>query len=143
MRPLLTLFVPVVIGACHSSPVVQAGSTAEVSQATSLAGKWRASNSGLAVDVTIDQHGDSLAGSGTYTIATNASIGCGGETIPASGPVTLSGKLNGSSFEGRMSFAGTWTPPYLGTFIAPDSLNGHFMSVDRGGCPLVLLRRNR
>ena len=69
-------------------------------------------------------------------------MGCGGETIPASGPVTLSGKLNGSSFEGRMSFAGTWTPPYLGTFIAPDSLNGHFMSVDRGGCPLILLRKH-
>jgi len=92
--------------------------------------------------MTIDQHADSLTGSGTYTRADSATIGCGGETIPASGPVTLSGKLNGSSFEGRMSFAGTWTPPYVGTFIAPDSLNGHFMSVDRGGCPLILLRKH-
>jgi len=131
------------MSACHSSPVTQTESSANVSQAGSLAGKWRASNSGLAVDVTIEQHGDSLAGSGTYTRANNATIGCGGETIPASGPLTLSGKLNGKSFEGRMSFAGTWTPPYLGTFVAPDSLNAHFMSIDRGGCPFVLLRQNR
>ena len=141
MRPLLTLFVPALISACHSPPVAQPGSTADVSQGASLAGKWRASNSGLTVDMTIDQHGDSLAGSGTYTVASNASMGCGGETIPASGPATLSGKLDGSSFAGRMSFAGTWTPPYLGTFIAPDSLNGHFMSIDRGGCPLILVRK--
>ena len=142
MRPLLTLFVPALISACHSSPVAQTGSAADVSQAAALAGKWHASNSGLAVDMTIDQRGDSLAGSGTYTLATNASLGCGGETIPPSGAVTLNGKLGGSSFAGRMSFAGTWTPPYLGTFIAPDSLNGHFMSVDRGGCPLILLRQH-
>jgi len=122
----LTLFVPALMSACQSS----------------LTGNWRASNSGLSIDMTIDQHGDSLAGSGTYTRADSATIGCGGETIPLSGPVTLSGKVNGNSFQGRMSFAGTWTPPYLGTFIAPDSLNGHFMSVDRGGCVLNLLRKH-
>jgi len=126
MRPLLTLFVPALMSACHSS----------------LTGNWRASNSGLAIDMTIDQHADSLSGSGTYTRTDSATIGCGGETIPASGPVTLSGKLSGSSFQGRMSFAGVWTPPYLGTFIAPDSLNGHFMSVDRGGCPLTLIKKH-
>jgi hypothetical protein len=126
MRALFTLSILALTSACHSS----------------LAGNWRASNSGLAIDMMIDQHADSLSGSGTYTRTDSATIGCGGETIPASGPVTLSGKLNGSSFEGRMSFAGAWTPPYLGTFIAPDSLNGHFMSVDRGGCPLILLRKH-
>ena len=126
MRALLTLSILALVSACHSS----------------LTGNWSASNSGLAIDMRIDQHADSLTGSGTYTLAESATIGCGGETIPASGPVTLSGKLNGSSFEGRMSFAGMWTPPYLGTFIAPDSLNGHFMSVDRGGCPLILLRKH-
>ena len=126
MRALLTLCILTLTTACHSS----------------LTGNWRASNSGLALDMTIDQHADSLTGSGTYTRADSATIGCGGETIPANGPVTLRGRLNGTSFEGRMSFAGTWTPPYLGTFIAPDSLNGHFMSVDRGGCPLILLRKH-
>lgn len=126
MRALLTLCTLALASGCHSS----------------LTGNWRASNSGLTIDMTIDQNADSLTGSGTYTRAESATIGCGGETIPASGPVTLSGKLNGISFEGRMSFAGTWTPPYLGTFIAPDSLNGHFMSVDRGGCPLILLRKH-
>jgi len=142
MRAFLTLSTVALLSACHSSPVAQSGSTADVSQAASLTGKWRASNSGLSVEIAIDQHGDSLVGSGAYTVASNASIGCGGETIPASGLVTLSGKLNGTSFGGRMSFASTWTPPYLGTFIAPDSLNGHFMSVDRGGCPFVLLRKH-
>jgi hypothetical protein len=142
MRPLLSLFVPALMSACHSSPVTQTASSADVSQAASLTGKWHASSSGLAIDMTIDQHGDSLVGSGTYTVVSNATMGCGGETIPASGPLTLSGKLNGSSFEGRMSFASTWTPPYLGTFFAPDSLNGHFMSVDRGGCTLILVRKH-
>src|SRR5204863_8169781 len=129
MNPMRTLFILSILAltsACHSS----------------LTGNWRASNSGLAIDMTNNQHADSLTGSGTYTRADSATIGCGGETIPPSGPVTLTGRLNGTSFEGRMSFAGTWTPPYLGTFIAPDSLNGHFMSVDRGGCPLILLRKH-
>jgi hypothetical protein len=41
-----------------------------------------------------------------------------------------------------MSFADTWNPPYIALLSSPDSLNGHFMSIDRGGCPLVLVRQH-
>ena len=44
MRALLTLCILTLTSACHSS----------------LSGNWRASNSGLAIDMTIDQHADSL-----------------------------------------------------------------------------------
>ncbi|MFN2603167.1 MAG: hypothetical protein ABR582_10475 [Gemmatimonadaceae bacterium] len=126
--------------ACRSAPVTQSDSTSNASEGGRLAGRWYASSSGLSVDLAIEQQADSVSGTGTYTLNSNSSLGCGGETIPRSGAATLNGKLSGTSFQGRMSFASTWTPPYLGTFVSPDSLVGHFMSVDRGGCPLVLTR---
>lgn len=143
MSMRITLLALTLLIACRSTPVSQSDSAANVSEGSILTGKWNASSPGLSVNIVLEQRGDSLTGTGTYSRASDASLGCGGETIPASGPVTLNGKLNGTAFVGRMSFASTWTPPYLGTFIAPDSINGHFMSVDRGGCPLVLLKQNR
>ncbi len=140
MRRLLTISLLTLFSGCRPAPVAQSDAKSAVSEAAPLTGRWHASNAGLTVDITLDQVGDSVKGTGSYSIAANSSIGCGGETLSASGPVMLSGKLTGNAFDGRMSFAGTWTPPYLGT-IRADSLNGHFMSIDRGGCPLVLLRQ--
>jgi hypothetical protein len=106
-----------------------------------LSGMWRGSNAGLSVTVTIQQSSDSVTGSGNFQLARNASFGCGGESLPTSGTVVLIGRLAAGEFQGRMNFADIWTPPYLGVVNAPDTLNGHFMSVDRGGCPLVLVRQ--
>jgi hypothetical protein len=56
--------------------------------------------------------------------------------------VTLSGKLAANDLQSRMTFADTWSPPYIGTRNVPDSIDGHFMSIDRGGCPLALVRQH-
>jgi hypothetical protein len=108
---------------------------------SALAGRWKGTNAGLTVALTIQQAADSLTGTGTYQAARDANIGCGGETLPASGSVTFGGELISGGFQGRMRFDDTWSPPYLGTLNGPDSLNGHFMSVDRGGCALTLVRQ--
>lgn len=106
-----------------------------------LSGTWRGSNAGLTVFLTLRQTGDSLSGTGNFQVERDSSIGCGGETLSAAGALTLSGQLVGREYQGRMNFADSWTPPYVGTLVPPDTLNGHFMSVDRGGCPLVLVRQ--
>jgi hypothetical protein len=119
-------------------------STARSSQprgSDGLSGNWRGSNGGLAVTIALHQSGDSVAGSGNFDVASNASLGCGGESLPPSGTVSMTGHLVSGQFQGRMSFADVWTPPYLGVVTSPDTLSGHFMSVDRGGCPLVLVRQ--
>jgi hypothetical protein len=110
--------------------------------AASVAGRWKGTNAGLTVSLTIRQIGDSVTGEGTFEVAPNASIGCGGETLPSSGAVTLSGKLAANDLQSRMTFADTWSPPYIGTRNVPDSIDGHFMSIDRGGCPLALVRQH-
>jgi hypothetical protein len=109
-------------------------------QSGSLSGRWHGTSQGLTLDVALTQTGDSVSGSGTFQAAPNSSMGCGGESLPSSGNVTVAGKSSGGQFQGRMTLADTWSPPYLGT-ISADSLVGHFMSVDRGGCPLVLVRQ--
>jgi hypothetical protein len=110
--------------------------------ASSLSGKWRGSSAGLSVSLSLEQTGDSVKGSGKYQVASGSSIGCGGETIPASGDVSLTGTIAGSEFQGHMSFGGVWIPPYLGSLKTPDSLDAHFMSVDRGACTLPLVRQH-
>ena len=106
-----------------------------------MSGSWRGSNAGLSVTIALQQFGDSITGSGNFQVASNASFGCGGESLPISGSVSLAGQLASGEFQGRMNFAGAWTPPYLGVVIYPDTLNGHFMSIDRGGCPFILVRQ--
>ena len=108
----------------------------------SFSGRWQGNTSGLTVSLVLQQAGDSITGSGTYQVAPGSSLGCGGETIPSSGNVTLNGKLTDGNFQGHMSFGDVWIPPYVGTLKAPDSVDGHFMSVDRGGCALTLGRQH-
>jgi hypothetical protein len=139
MRILMSCSILAVIVGCPKSRPSQAG--APSAALGRLSGSWRGSNGGLSVTIALRQSGDSVTGSGNFQVAQNASFGCGGESLPSSGSVRLTGQLASGEFQGRMSFADTWTPPYLGVVISPDTLNGHFMSVDRGGCPLVLVRQ--
>ncbi len=139
MRSRLLIALSLVLAAC---PAVSTTRDNAQSGNDSLAGTWRGYATGLSVLLTLQQAGDSVSGSGTFEVAQNASIGCGGETLPPSGTVTIGGKLQANQFQGRMTFANIWTPPYLGTRSRADSLVGHFMSVDRGGCPLVLVRQH-
>jgi hypothetical protein len=106
-----------------------------------LSGTWSGSNAGLSVTITLRQSGDSIAGSGNFQVSKSASFGCGGESLPPSGSVRIAGHLASGELEGRMNFANGWTPPYFAPVVSPDTLSGHFMSMDRGGCPLVLVRQ--
>lgn len=145
MRALIGFSLLLVVAACPPSQPTQAAkqspSTSQ-SESGSLTGKWQGTASGLSVTLALQQSADSVSGSGTFTLASNANLGCGGETLQSTGNVTVTGKLTGRDFQGRMSFADTWNPPYIGSVISPDSLDGHFMSIDRGGCPLVLVRQH-
>jgi hypothetical protein len=143
MRIAVTTSLLGALAACSTKPPIQTDASAAVSMTSSLTGSWHGSNDGLTVDLTVVQAGDSVTGTGSYSIAPTSSIGCGGESLSGTGAVTLRGNLSGAELTGRMSFAGSWTPPYLGTVLVRDSINGHFMSIDRGGCPLILVRQHQ
>ena len=143
MRIALTTSLLGAFAACSTTPATQTNASAGVSVSSSLTGRWHGANDGLTVDLTVVQAGDSVTGTGNYSVAPTSTIGCGGESLSGTGPVTLRGNLSGADLTGRMSFAGSWTPPYLGTVLIRDSINGHFMSIDRGGCPLILVRQHQ
>lgn len=105
----------------------------------SITGEWRGRGSGLSLTLRLEQAGDSVRGDGTYS-AVRGAVGCGGETIPDSGRVTLSGELMGTRLRAHVRFSGGWGPPFIASLVHPDTLRGHFMAVDRGGCPLTLVR---
>jgi len=128
--------------ACASPPVTKTDAPSSVVEPGSLTGRWHGASEGLTVDLTLAQAGDSVTGSGTYSVPQSSSVGCGGESLSGTGPVTLRGSVTGKELSGRMTFSGSWSPPYLGTVSTSDSLNGHFMSIDRGGCPLALVRQH-
>lgn len=138
MRILAGTALALIVGGCA---VPSTTTNDQQANNQSLAGPWQGSNSGLSVLLALQQAGDSVTGSGTFDLGPNASLGCGGETLPSKGTVNLKGRIQGTEFQGRMTFADVWTPPFVGTWSRPDSLVGHFMSIDRGGCPLVLVRK--
>jgi cytoskeletal protein CcmA (bactofilin family) len=78
MRLLMTFVIFAFIVGCPTARSSQA-------KADALTGNWRGSNGGLSVTITLRQAADSVTGSGNFRVATNASIGCGGESLPASG----------------------------------------------------------
>jgi hypothetical protein len=133
MRLMMTLAIYVLEGCSIARPPRATGSD-------SMNGNWRGSNGGLSVTIALQQSGDSVTGSGNFRLESNASFGCGGESLPNGGSLRMTGHLAAGEFQGRMNFGNAWTPPYLGVVSASDTLRGHFMSVDRGGCPLVLIR---
>ncbi len=115
--------------------------TVQSKTAGSLAGQWQGDSPGLHLWLTVRQAGDSVTGDGTYEVRDAPQIGCGGETIPAKGPVSLTGLLAADTLTGRLRFSGDWSPPYRASLAGADSLKGNLMSVDRNGCSLVLTRQ--
>jgi len=126
------------ISALAGCPTARSSQTAGSSP---LSGSWSGSKGGLTVTIALQQSGDSITGSGNFEVVAIGSLGCGGESLPASGSLRMTGHLAAGEFQGRMNFGDVWTPPFLGVVIAPDTLRGHFMSIDRGGCPLDLVRK--
>ena len=107
-----------------------------------LTGTWRGTDGNLRVTIVLAQRGDSLVGDGIYSIADASRQGCGGADIPAAGPVTLAGLVAKGNVGGQLRFnVAAWTPPYIGSVATHDTIVGGLMSVDRGRCPLTLVRQ--
>ena len=103
-------------------------------------GGWVLTSATLTLSIALHQTHDSVAGTGRYSIADGEKIGCGGESLPPTGTASLTGQISGSVVTGRVDFDSDWNPPFSATITAPDTLRGSFMSVDRGGCDLLMVR---
>lgn len=114
----------------------------ETATSGALSGTWRGTDGNLRVTIALAQRGDSLTGEGTYSVADVSRLGCGGSDIPAAGPVTLAGIVEEGNVGGQLRFnVAAWTPPYIGSVATHDTIVGGLMSVDRGRCPLTLVRQ--
>lgn len=89
--------------------------------------------------MTLVQTGDTVRGEGAYA-AVRGVVGCGGETLPDTGRVTLSGELVEMQLRAHVRFPGGWGPPFTAALVHADTLRGRFMAMDRPGCPLTLVR---
>ena len=134
-------FILAILGATSASISCAPRRTAESKAVPSFAGQWQGDSPGLHLLITIVQTAASVSGDGTYEVRDPAHIGCGGEAIPPKGPVSLTGSLAADTLSGRLHFSGDWSPPYRASLAGADSLKGNLMSVDRGGCSLVLTRQ--
>lgn len=139
---MIWLAAGVLLTACGHRVDTAASSPDRTPDAAPLTGSWRGSDGNLVVTLSLSQSGDSVVGTGSYRAADTAQLGCGGESIPDSGTVALAGTLTKQQFGGHFRFGpAAWNPPYVATWLAPDTLRGGFMSVDRGQCPLLLVRQ--
>ena len=113
-----------------------------------MTGRWILTDGNLRASMVLTQRGDSVSGTGSYTLARPSELGCGGETLPKTGEVSLTGQKSllatigrRPQLEARLRFVpGNWEPPFMGTFSGADSVSGGLMSIDRGKCPLTFVR---
>lgn len=105
----------------------------------SITGRWHGRGSGLSLTLTLVQHGDSVRGDGSYA-AVHGAVGCGGETLPDTGRVALTGELVQTQLRAHLRFPGGWGPPFTASLVHPDTLSGRVMAMDRPACPLTLVR---
>jgi hypothetical protein len=105
-----------------------------------LSGRWALTLSGVSATFTVKDAADSVSGSADYSMDSGNPPGCGGESLPSHGSVSLFGKVAGTGITGRMSFDGRWTPPFTASIASKDTVRGSLMSVDRGGCSFILAR---
>lgn len=105
---------------------------------TILDGTWAGAADGIVLTIPLHWTADSVTGTGTYqTFAPNTNR-CGGTTLPASGNVTFRASRAQDRVSGYMAFDNGWGPPYIAVQPSRDLLDGHFMSVDVGTCPMPL-----
>ena len=105
-----------------------------------LDGRWTLTLSGVSAIFGMKEAADSVSGSADYSMDSGNPPGCGGESLPSRGTVTMIGKVAGTGITGRMSFDGRWTPPFTASIASKDTVRGNLMSVDRGGCAFILVR---
>lgn len=128
------MFAGLLATACKGAYAPQPGSV-------DLKGAWNLTLSGVSAAFALTESTDSVSGSATYSANPANPPGCGGESLPATGSVTLNAQVTGNDIRGRMSFDGRWTPPFNAAIASKDTIRGNLMSVDRGGCAFILVRK--
>lgn len=108
---------------------------------TLLDGTWAGMADGIEVSLGLHWTADSVTGVGTYLTFTPNTNRCGGGTLHGSGRVTLSASRAEDRVAGHMSFDNGWTPPYSAVQTSSGFLDGQFMSIDVGPCPIPLSRQ--
>ena len=108
-----------------------------------LGGRWALTLSGVSATFNIREVADSVSGSADYSMNSGDPPGCGGESLPSQGTVSMMGHVSGPGITGRMSFDGRWTPPFTASIASKDTVRGSLMSVDRGGCSFMLVRERK
>lgn len=76
------------------------------------------------------------SGTGTYTAFTPNTNRCGGGTLRGSGTATVPAARVEDRVSGYVSFDKGWLPPYSAVQTALDLLDGQFLSIDAGQCPM-------
>jgi hypothetical protein len=111
---------------------------AQVNTDTSQPFSWSGSTGDLSVNLWLVRDQDSVYARGTYTVAPRKRVGCGGETLPANGRVTMRAKGNFEAFTGKLLFDSGWTPPFSARKTSATTMSGSIRSVDRGPCRIAL-----
>ncbi|MFI5229444.1 MAG: hypothetical protein ACHQWU_10265 [Gemmatimonadales bacterium] len=106
----------------------------------SFNGTWTGASGGVSVTLDLRWFTDSVVGGGTFTVAGDNTLGCGGGTLRGTGSVTLAALRSGDQFSGAMTFSNGWTPPFAAALVDTLTLGGAFGSIDQGPCPLTLTR---
>ncbi|HXT17556.1 MAG TPA: hypothetical protein VN706_18080 [Gemmatimonadaceae bacterium] len=107
---------------------------------TVLDGTWSGGADGILLRLALRWTADSVNGTGTYVATPPYSNRCGGSTLRGSGTVKFTAARTEDRLVGHMAFDNGWTPPYSAVQTGRDLLDGHFMSVDVGPCPMPLGR---
>jgi hypothetical protein len=105
---------------------------------TKLDGTWAGGADGIVLTFPLHWTADSVTGTGTYQAVSPNANRCGGGTLRGSGRVSFRAVRVEDRVNGSMSFDNGWTPPYSAVLIAVGELDGHFMSIDAGQCPMPL-----
>ena len=109
---------------------------------TVLDGTWSGQGDGILLQLPLHWTADSVTGTGTYTAFTPNTNRCGGSTLRGSGSVVFAAARVEDRLVGHMSFDNGWTPPYTAVQTGAELLDGQFMSIDVGPCPMPLARQH-
>jgi hypothetical protein len=107
----------------------------------SLDGIWSGASRGVSVTLSLHWFADSVVGGGTFTVAGDNTLGCGGGTLSGTGTVTFNAQRSADQVTGGMAFGSGWTPPFSAVLVDTLTLGGVFHSVDADLCPLTLVRQ--
>ncbi|HWH52443.1 MAG TPA: hypothetical protein VN651_12930 [Gemmatimonadaceae bacterium] len=121
-----------------ATPPVAVSTHFIVPPGTVLDGRWAGGGDGIVLTISLHWTADSVTGTGTYQAFTPNTNHCGGATLRGSGTVSFRASRIADQVNGSMEFDNGWGPPYIAVLTGVGLLDGHFMSVDTGTCPMPL-----